>query len=308
MRAIPDGDDQSRYDDMVRTEEGRTLFAAIGAAQDALVKMGQACADAHEEKSIALPGGALRRDLLEADAEAAHREAPAVLLSMAGLVMTALAEDTDRAEFEQLDAVIHEMDDERPWLTAEALAGQLARMTTQTSGLRELTARATRIRMLETAVAETCAAVRGYTSGGPPHGVLTGKRSGKAAAMAQTRIKQQEKTCGWQCVDVWAEESWMSADDLWTGVADRMQAPGAVSPLARIGNAVERDMHGVVVFVRNFDTLLSNLAAADQDWALRKTLQTETRIILFGACEQVPAAAVAYERAFYAFFSQRPTS
>ena len=76
-------------------------------------------------------------------------------------------------------------------------------------------------------------------------------------------------------------------------------------PLVRLDKALAASSRGLLVFVDRMDLLVERLAANDRDWELRKTLQTDQRIILIGSAEALPRQATSYKRAFYCFFSER---
>ena len=84
-----------------------------------------------------------------------------------------------------------------------------------------------------------------------------------------------------------------------------MNAQGSVPPQVVLERLLAESGRGYVVFVDGLGRMITQLAKSDQDWALRKTLQTETRLLVIGSSRTRPTEALGYEQAFYDFFTER---
>ena len=152
----------------------------------------------------------------------------------------------------------------------------------------------------------TLESIQGYQQGGPPHSVITGPAGEATSKRLQTEARRNgELAKRWDSVRVEATEGWSEPGDLWNAVGNELGADQGGQPLVRLDKALAASSRGLLVFVDRMDLLVERLAANDRDWELRKTLQTDQRIILIGSAEALPRQATSYKRAFYCFFSER---
>ena len=150
--------------------------------------------------------------------------------------------------------------------------------------------------------------IRGFRDGGAPHTVLTGPAAMAASTRVETTVRADSGlTQHWKSLRTRCEPGWNTPETLWDAVANQIGPCPAGTSLAMIEHAISTGGRNLLVFVDRFDRLLSALAENDCDWSLRKTLQTERRILLIASAPELPAQATGYERAFYCFFTHRKT-
>ena len=152
-------------------------------------------------------------------------------------------------------------------------------------------------------------AIRGFEDGGAPHMVVTGPERATTFDTIEDRARTDAQLSkNWTVVRVDVTDA-SYADDLWRRTAAALQEAvrGTEPPLVTVDRAIRSSGRKLLVLTTGFDKMLITLAAGETDWVLRKTLQTDPRILIVGRAETLPPAATNYENAFYQFFTERRT-